>query len=298
MSRVRGLADWNPHASTEERMADVEAVFEEYAEHRPLTIRQVLYRLVAQYGWTKADSEKLQNYLNRARRCGRIPFTWVRDDEVVERSWVGFSGKPEFWQRTAAQAWTYRRDRQEGQPRVLEIWVESAGMVPQVVKVAKPHHVPVRSKGGFESTTAKFEAARRYANRDRPTVVLEIGDHDPSGVARLNALSEDIRQMAADLPGSIPADHVRFERVAVTPEQVEKYALPVKDANPNDRRGTWPGGPAVQAEALAPDDLADELRSSIHTHQDQETRARILNREEQERQELVVRAEELAANGR
>lgn len=276
-------------------MQDVEAVFEEYAEHRPLTIRQVLYRLVAQYDWTKDDYGKLQNYLNRARRSGRIPFRWVRDDEVVERSWVGYSGKPSFWRSTAAQARTYQRKRQEGQPQVLEVFVESAGMIPQVVKVAKPHHIPVRSRGGFESTTAKYEAARRYANRARPTVVLDVGDHDPSGVARLEALAEDIRKMVLDMGGT---GRVRFERVAVTPEQVEKYGLTVKDPNPSDQRGAWPGGPAVQAEALAPDDLADELRAAIEEHQDPDARQEVLEREKEEREELVARAEELAADGR
>lgn len=291
-TRVRGLAPWNPHAATEERMEDVEAVFEEYADHRPLTIRQVLYRLVAQHDWTKNDYDKLQNYLNRARRSGRIPFHWIRDDEVAQRAWGGYSGPAHFWRTTADRARDYERKRQEGQPRALELWVESAGMIPQVSKVARTYHVPVRSRGGFESTTAKYEAAERFAYRDRPTVVLDVGDHDPSGVARLDALTEDIKQMVSDLPGPHGGGWVTFERVAVTPEQIEDYGLPVKEANPNDRRGDW-SGPAVQAEALAPDDLASEVRAALQAWTDPVRREDVLDRERREREQIIETARSL-----
>lgn len=294
-TRVRGLASWNPHTVTRERLEDVEAVFEEYAEHRPLTIRQVLYRLAAQYeGWTKDDYNRVQEMLNRARRSGWIPFEWIRDDEVLERRWCGFDGVPGFWDSTVNRAHGYQRRRQEGQPQVLEIWVEATGMIPQVARVAKRYHIPVRSRGGFESLTVKHKAAQRYAYRDRPTVVLEIGDHDPSGVARLNALTEDIKQMVADLPGGAGPDWVQFERVAVTPDQIEEYDLPVKDPNPRDRRGVWPGGPAVQAEALAPDDLASEIQESVKVCINQEVFRGLLDQEQEQRSEIVARARALA----
>lgn len=295
MTRVRGLADWSPHSSTEERMKDVEAVFEEYADHRPLTIRQVLYRLVAQYGWTKSDYDRLQNYLNRARRSGRIPFDWVRDDEMIERTWAGFDGVTGFWRSTAGRARNYRRKRQAGQEQYLELWVESAGMIPQLARVVRRRHVPVRSRGGFESTTAKYEAARRYAERDRPTVVLDVGDHDPSGVARLDALTEDIRQMVADLTGagSDAAGPLRFERVAVTPEQIERFDLPIRDPNPNDRRGDWTG-PAVQAEALAPGDLAAEVLGAVERWMDEDVLAELIEREKQERRRTVDQVRRIA----
>jgi len=54
-------------------------------------------------------------------------------------------------------------------------------MVPQLARVAESYGIPVMSSSGFESTTDKYRFAEELAGHDRPTEVLHIGDHDPSG---------------------------------------------------------------------------------------------------------------------
>ncbi len=289
-ARVRGLAPWRPQAKTRRLLDQVEEVLAEYAEHLPLTLRQVFYRCVAEYGYAKDERayDRLCEALNRARRAGLIPFHAIRDDGAVVEQPLGFHGLPDFWSYIADIASGYRRERLDEQGLVLEVWVEAAGMVPQVARVAEPFGITVYSSGGFDSLTVKHDAARRIAGRACPTVVLHVGDHDPSGVSIFDSAAADIGAMLAH-PGR--AD---FRRVAVTPEQIERYGLETAPAKPADQRGDWVGG-TVQAEALAPDELAMEIKWAIEEHIDADVLAAIVEAETTERAAILRELEELSS---
>jgi len=73
----------------------------------------------------------------------------------------------------------------------------------------------------------------------------------------------------------------------VTPAQVDRYHLPTAPPKPGDRRAF--SGQTCQAEAIAPDDLADILRTAIESRIDRDAFADVLAREEVARQELLDR---------
>jgi len=52
-ARVRGFAPWTPQKETLALIARVNAVLREYADHLPLTVRQIFYRLVGAHGYDK-----------------------------------------------------------------------------------------------------------------------------------------------------------------------------------------------------------------------------------------------------
>lgn len=283
-TRPRGFALWRPQARTLALLQSIRDVLDEYADYLPLAARQAFYRLVGRHGFEKTERayQRLLETLNRARRGGLIPFEAIRDDGATASEPRGFNGKPDFWRTVRAAAEIYQRDRSEGQPVALEVWCEAGGMVPQLERVAHPFGASVYSSGGFDSVTVKHEAAQRFASRSRPTIVLHIGDHDPSGCAIADSLAEDVAAFARELEGPAP----RFERVAVTPEQVERYGLPTAPPKATDRRGDWRGLETVQAEALAPDQLRDELEAALRPWVDEELLARVLEAEEHERGDL------------
>ncbi len=291
-TRVRGFAPWRPQAKTRRLLDQVQEVLAEYADHLPLTLRQIFYRLVAEYGYPKDDLAlgRLTEGMNRARRAGMIPFAAIRDDGAVIEQPFGFHGMPYFWDYVRQIAGGYRRERLDAQGLVVELWVESAGMVPQVARVAEPFGITVYSSGGFDSLTVKHDAARRIAGGACPTVVLHVGDHDPSGVSIFDSAAADIGAMLAR-PG-----HADFRRVVITPEQVERYGLETAPPKLTDRRGMWVGG-TVQAEALAPNELAAEVRWAIEEHIDADVLARLVAVEKAERAELLRRLDEIDAEG-
>jgi hypothetical protein len=284
-TRPRGLAPWQPRLRTLALLEQVRQVLGEYEEFLPLTLRQVYYRLVAAHGYPKTESayERLCEALNRARRAELVSFDAIRDDGGVASLPNGLHGLTEFWAAVRAAAEQYALDRLDGQALRLEVWCEAAGMVPQLERVAHPYGVPVFSSGGFDSLAMKYEAATRFIERSDLTLVLHIGDLDPSGRSIFDAAAEDVGALAADLGHP---EAVEFSRVAVTREQVSRYGLPEAPPKRTDRRGQWVGG-TVQAEALEPADLARELNLAIESELDLEVYERVLERERRERNDLL-----------
>src|SRR4051794_11686514 len=128
-TRPKGYAGWRPQAKTRVLLEQVNAVLEEYADHLPLSVRQIFYRLVGQHGYEKSERgyERLAEHLVRARRARLIPFEVIRDDGVltVEHDW--YADIKSFWNDTGRRIHEYRRDRQAGQPVRVELWCEAAG---------------------------------------------------------------------------------------------------------------------------------------------------------------------------
>jgi hypothetical protein len=176
----------------------------------------------------------------------------------------------------------FRLDRTQGQKTRLVVIPEAAGMAPQLERVTDPFGITVMSSGGFESVTEKHRFAAELADQDRHTEVLHIGDHDPSGVNMFLAFLEDVEAFARELGG-----HATFTRLAVTPAQITTYRLPTAPPKPTDRRAFR--GPTCQAEALAPDVLADILRTAIEQRLDHRAYECVLRRERQVRRQLLAR---------
>src|SRR5262245_5088760 len=80
--RVRGFAPWSPQEATLQLLDQGRSVLTEYAEHLPLTLRQIFYRLVGAHGYEKTENayERLGEHLNRARRARLIGMDSIRDD--------------------------------------------------------------------------------------------------------------------------------------------------------------------------------------------------------------------------
>jgi hypothetical protein len=280
--RVRGFVPWSPHADTRALLDQVRAVFEEYRDYLPLTIRQIFYRLVGKFEYAKTEQayERLCEHLNRARRARLIPMSAIRDDGGTVINPFFYGSATQFLDTCRARAKYLRLDRTAGQKTRLVVNCEAAGMAPQLERVAGPYGITVMSSGGFESTTDRYKFAEGLVDQDRPTEVLDLGDHDASGVHKYYAFCEDVAAFTRDLGGE-----VTFTRLAVTPAQIRRYRLPTAPPKPTDKRAF--NGRTCQAEALAPDDLADILRIAIEERIDRAVYERVLRRERRVQRELI-----------
>lgn len=295
MTRPRGfLLDYQPVRKTVALLEQVDAVLVEYRDYLPLTLRQVFYRLVGAHGFEKTEQAygRLCEAMSNARRGRRVSFDAIRDDGLTTLAPDAFSGMPDFWQAVLETANSYRLRRLDGQARELEVWVEAGGMASQIEKAVGEFGVTVYSSGGFDSLTVKHAAARRIAVRERKTVVLHVGDYDPSGLALFEAAQEDVSAFVAGMAGVVP----EFVRVAVTPAQIAVYGLPGSPPKRTDRRGVWQDGDeTVQAEALPPDVLAEEVRYAVSVRLDLEQVARVVAEEARQRERLHVELERYPA---
>jgi hypothetical protein len=283
-TRPRGFAPWTPQRATQELLDRVRGVLGEYEDYLPLTIRQIFYRLVGAHGYEKTENAymRLCEHLNRARRARIIDMDVIRDDGATVLGGRGYANVGDFLDTVRMDAKNLRLDRTAGQKSHQVVICEAAGMAPQLHAVTDPFDITVMSGGGFDSLTAKHEFAAELAGQDRPTHVLHIGDHDPSGVSMFLAFLEDVEAFTRDLGGQ-----ATFTRLAVTPEQIRQYQLPTAPPKPTDKRAFR--GQTCQAEALAPDVLAGILRSAVEQRIDHNAYKRILRDEQRARRELARR---------
>jgi hypothetical protein len=290
MTRVRGMAPWEPRAKTRPLLGNVLEVLHQYREQLPLTLRQIFYRLVAAFEYEKTEQAygRLGEMVNRARRGETIRFDVIRDDGFINQWPTGFASREDFWNGVDKLIAQFQLKRQEGQAQFLEVWVEASGMVPQVFRATGESGVPVFSSSGFDSTTVKYEAAQRFLDRDVPTVVLHVGDYDPSGVALFENVREDVTAFYEDLGGEEPPE---FERVAVTLDQIERLRLPTAPPKKSDKRGAFNDTKTVQAEALPPDVLQAEVMAVIEGYVDREVMDALAERERRERELLITDAQ-------
>lgn len=316
MARPRGYADWNPKAETLDLIDAVQVVLDEYRDHLPLTVRQIFYRLVGSIDYEKTERAyaRLCEHLVRARRAQIIPFDAIRDDGTVVRGGGGYDDAPAFWRAVKSSGKHFMRDRMQEQPVAVELWCEAAGMVPQLARVAAPFTIPVYSTGGFSSVTVTYEIAQRCLTRDVPTVMLHVGDYDPSGESIFHAISTDARSFlfqetlwkVADEQGSDERDRVceHFAnercwpddvslpdlypvRVALTEDQVIEHDLPTAPPKRSDTRSRNWDGDTCQAEAMPPDLLADTVRDAIWEHVDRDIYDRQCAAEDEDRDAIL-----------
>lgn len=294
-TRVRGFADWSPRPHVQVLVDQVLGVLDENRAYLPMTGRQVFYRLVGAHGYDKTEQAyaRLLETLNRARRARIIPMDAIRDDGGTEIGVNGWTDPAQFWRSVHGAAETYIHALDDGQPVAVELWVEAAGMVPMVARVAADYGVPVYSSGGFDSVTLKHGAAQRIAWRDVPTTVLHLGDHDPSGLSILDSAAEDISEFVRDLGGRAP----EFARLGVTEAQIARYRLPSAPQKATDRRGEHMHA-TVQAEAMSPTELTGEVRAGLEAAIDLDALEAARQASVEERQQILAVLDEIPEAGR
>ena len=294
--RPKGYAPWRPQKKTVKLIMQVKEVLEEYRAYLPMTARQIFYRLVGVYSYPKTESAygRLTEHLVRARRAGMIPFEHIRDDGISLMAHAHYADENAFFKRVNDMGKAYKRDKLANQKKDVRVYCEAAGMIPQLAKVCESYSIPVYSCSGFDSLSGKYELKEAcktaFTYQGRKTVVLHLGDYDPSGESIFNdGLVEDIHAfLAKDVISKEPHEVAVFERVALKGEHVERFNLPTEPPKATDSRTkNWQGEEACQLEALPPDVLSSLLDATIKTYLNLAVLERDQKAEEEERRRIT-----------
>jgi hypothetical protein len=140
-------------------------------------------------------------------------------------------------------------------------------MMPQLATIADEFSIPVYSNSGFASLSAVRSIVWRATRRTVPTVILHVGDFDPSGEAVFAHIAEDAAAFL-ERDRLIGTQRIIPERVALTSAQVERYGLPTAPPKATDSRSANWNGETCQAEALPPSTLAVIVREAIQRRLD------------------------------
>jgi len=222
-----------------------------------------------------------------------IPFEHLRDDSISMIWPRHYEDAEDFYRHVRQLSNLYVRDKLARQDVDMRVHCEAAGMLPQLARVCEGYSVPVYSCSGFDSLTLKHDlrgdCVDSFTYEGKPTVVLHLGDYDPSGESIYDSMREDVLAfLEEDVPHKLPEEVALFERVALTPEQVFLYRLPTAPPKKSDKRTkSWKGEGTCQLEALPPDAVAVLLREAIERHLDLGVLRQDCEIEAQERRQIA-----------
>jgi len=225
----------------------------------PQTIRQLFYRLTVEgvIAKTEAEYKTVVRLTGEMRRAGVLPFKWIADSTRWMRKPRTFDSLEAALQITAQ---TYRRSLWAESSHYVEIWIEKEALAGVVVDVTHEFDVPLMVTRGYPSISFVQSAAEAMNKRDQLTFVYYLGDHDPSGVDISRKLQEDLDDFTDGI--------VEFERIAVTPTQIEWWQLPSRPTKKTDTRAKNFRGESVELDAIPAPELRELVRDAIEDHVD------------------------------
>jgi len=231
-------------------------------EYRPMTIRQVYYRLVATHliENTRGRYKAVCRALVAARQDGTIPWHWIEDRLRRPRKVPMWHDVSHY--AASARSW-YRRSVWLTQPHLVEVWLEKDALSGIFESILEPYGVTLNVGRGYDGWSSIHEAAARYARWPQPCTILYFGDFDPSGRDMVRSLEERIAFF-----GTSP----NLKICAILRSHIEDFNLPPDFTKSTDSRQpafvAEHGDLSVELDALPIDILRGCIRGALDTHLD------------------------------
>jgi|GEM_PF-440626 len=257
---------------------------------RPMTIRQLFYRLVTRGVIGKTEGEYKSTVCRlalRLREQGAIDWNDIVDNTRLMRKPASWSSVHDVLFYTAQH---YRRAIWDQAEDYVEVWSEKDAISGVLYSVTAPWDVPLMIARGFASASFLHSAAQTIEAQGKPAFLYYFGDHDPSGVDIDRAIEKRLREFAPDA-------EIYFERVAVLPWQIDEWELPTRPTKKTDSRAKNFAGESVEVDAIPPAELRFLAQGVIGLHVDEELLTSIKAAEQSEREIFAAMAQRLGSWG-
>lgn len=253
-----------------------------------LTLRQIYYQLVSKQ--IIANRQNLYQGLSRLCVIGRN--NGILDEESFADR-LRQVDKPSSWTDIDdfmnAVRQSYCKDKWENQDNYIEIWIEKDALRNVLTDVTYPYDVNLMVARGQLSRTEVYKTYCRHEQqlkRGKKCYLFYAGDFDPSGLSIYHSLVERIAGYGDY------GRYITFNRIALTPEQIEKYGLPsdpAKKTDPSYKRFVSEyGNNVVELDALPPDVLRNLVKVCIEKHLDLGLFEQVQKKELEEQAELQI----------
>lgn len=170
--------------------------------------------------------------------------------------------------------------------------MDREALVGVIASVCDELDVPYFACRGYVSQSEQWRAYRRHEGQ-QPTVVLHLGDHDPSGID----MTRDNQERLSMFLNDPHADHTYVRRIALNMDQVSRYNPPpnfAKQTDPRSRdyRARF-GDDSWELDALEPVVLVDLIQNCVDEYRDMELWQERLNRLADDKEQLGALIETL-----
>ena len=231
-----------------------------------LTLRQLYYQFVARGLLPNKDTEykRLGQIVNDARLAGLLDWRYIVDRTRNLRALS-------HWQSPGSvldsAAYGYRTDRWATQPHRVEVWIEKDALLGVIAGACERLDVPYFSCRGYTSQSELWGAAQRlirYGKNGQDSIVIHLGDHDPSGIDMTRDIGDRLALFGAE---------TTVRRIALNMDQVRHYQPPPNPAKLTDARASGyiarHGDQSWELDALDPATLDALIESTIREYRDE-----------------------------
>lgn len=258
-----------------------------------LTLRQIFYRLVANFDYPNKNSAycQLSKQLVQARKDGYVDENMIEDRsrEFLGGDY-GSDNVGEFLIKQVndflSSPKCYSRNKWNDQPEFVVVCVEKDALSRVLSNVADRFNVVTLVSRGYASYTYIKQAIEMFPV-DKCTIVLHFADHDPSGLDMTRDLQKRLDNYSID-----SLKMIQVERVALSYDQVVGYNLspnPTKLADPRSEEYVAEfGNQCWELDAIEPNDLQRIVKKAITKHIDEKAWNQTVEEQEQEREQLQI----------
>lgn len=231
-----------------------------------LTIRQLYYQFVGRglLENTQPNYKRIVNIINDARLAGLVDWLAIEDRTRNVQTISTWTDPASI---VDACVDGYKTDKWLNQPYHVEVWIEKEALTGVIAQICDQVEVPYFACRGYVSQSEMYASAQRLAYKDKPCIVLHLGDHDPSGIDmtrdnndRLNLLSEN-------------AD-ITIKRIALNMKQIKKYSPPPNPTKLTDSRAVPYmqefGKSSWELDALSPTVIRNLIKKEVALYRDDE----------------------------
>jgi len=247
-----------------------------------LTLRQIYYQLVAKQ--IIPNEQRYYKKLSRICVMGRNEGI-LSEEGFADRlrevdklsSWADLNQFMETVKRS------YHKDKWQNQDKYIEIWTEKDALRSVLTEITYQYDVSLMVARGQLSRTAIYEAFNRYKiQSDKECYLYYCGDFDPSGLSIYESIKERLEKFGV---------FIKYERIALTEEQIKKYQLPsdpAKQSDPNYNKfvSLYGSDMVVELDSLPPDVLRDIIKDCISKNIDAGLLAQVQKEETKEQDKL------------
>lgn len=232
--------------SQEELLNQIIEIVDYYiGEDIKLTNRQLYYQLVARDFIPNALEvyKRFCKFLTDARYGGLVDWDAIEDRGRIPEKHSEWDNIKKLIE---SATYTYRLPRWKNQDYYVELYCEKQAMESVLKPISDKYHIYFGFNKGYSSASTMYDLAQRIKNKiqeGKRTVILYLGDHDPSGLDMIRDIHKRICEFLVmgndciDIVGD-EDDNPYFKIIplALNMKQIKQYKCPPNPAKITDPR--------------------------------------------------------------
>lgn len=246
---------------------------------------------------TEKNYKRLGGLVSDMRMTGLLDWDAIVDRGREPHRHIEFTG---VRHRIESAIANYRLPRWKDQPWYAELWVEKDALAGVLEPLADEAHCVLMVNKGYSSQSAMYASAQRFMAEPGQGILFYLGDFDPSGEDMVRDVSERLYVFGAH--------DLQVRKIALTKEQIRKYAPPPNPAKVTDPRAgvdkhgniTNPNGYVAkhgtrswEVDALPPEVLSQVVRTALAAVIDEDKMSAWKAREEHDKASITKACAEL-----